>query len=170
MKRNRIGQILFPGIVCVFLTVRPGLVELKTMFDCSLPEEYTIDDNNTGYRIAVILFFACQCGDACLAVQFQGLYQKHRILLEKIGRKRGDCRIADEKGSAVKQGKTKIRIADCKEEGRMFRREESHDLTAADGRASCSRKTKCSGMNVELTVKAAQVESSLYAGGVIAAL
>jgi hypothetical protein len=56
MKRNRIDQILFPGIFCVFLTVRPGLVELKTIFNYSLQEEYTIEVNNAGYRISVILF------------------------------------------------------------------------------------------------------------------
>jgi hypothetical protein len=168
MKRNRIGQILFPGIFCVFLAVRPGLVELKTIFNCSLPEEYTIEDNNAGYRISVILFYSCQRDEASLAVLIQRLYQKYRILLEKIERKRGDCRIADEKGPAVMQGKAIIRIRDCAVNGRMVRQEGSHDLTAADSRVSCRRKTKYTGMYFELPVKAAQVTSLLNAKGMFA--
>jgi hypothetical protein len=170
MKRNRIDQILFPGIFCVFLAVWPGLVGLKTIFNCSLKEEYTIEENNTDYRISVILFYSCQRDEACLAVQFQRLYQKYRILLEKIDRKRGGCRIADEKGPAVMQGKAIIRIWDCAVNRRMVRQEESHDLTAADGRVICSRETKYTGMNFELPVQAAQVKRLLYAKGMFAAL
>jgi hypothetical protein len=60
MKRNLIGQILFPGICCVVLVERPGLVEHTIDFDCFLSVQDSIEAyDTTGCCKAYSLLFRC---------------------------------------------------------------------------------------------------------------